>query len=244
MDNEKSDQVIDSSKLGTEATIGRAIQYQGVPYYMTQMNAWLRGFAEKVNEIFHGEYEYDPAISDYVFSANGFDANGEAGSIFFTGRRPTDGEYGALDLLGGYGNGLYVLTAGNITILDELMRDADRLGSKSSDSVGNEESVQVQLMIQLLNSKEMFSFRNGTAKDFLEMILGDIALNASNANTFFNTYKGLSNAIDNQRSSISGVDEDEEAVNLVKYQNAYNLSSRMIQTLTEIYNRLILQTGV
>jgi flagellar hook-associated protein 1 FlgK len=90
----------------------------------------------------------------------------------------------------------------------------------------------------------MFSFRNGTAKDFLEMLLGDIALNASNANTFYNTYKGLSNTIDNQRNSISGVDEDEEAVNLVKYQYAYNLSSRMIQTLTQIYDRLILQTGV
>jgi len=124
------------------------------------------------------------------------------------------------------------------------MRNADRLGSKSDPGVGNEECEQVKKLSQLLNSKEMFSFRNGTAKDFLEMILGDVALNASNANTFFRAYKGLSNAIDNQRSSVSGVDEDEEAVNLVKYQHAYNLSSRMIQTLTEIYNRLILQTGV
>ena len=42
----------------------------------------------------------------------------------------------------------------------------------------------------------------------------------------------------------AGVDEDEEAVNLVKYQNGYNLASKMIQTLTEIYDRLILETGV
>ena len=44
--------------------------------------------------------------------------------------------------------------------------------------------------------------------------------------------------------SISGVDRDEEAMNLVKYQNAYELSSKMIQVLTEIYDRLILETGV
>ena len=44
--------------------------------------------------------------------------------------------------------------------------------------------------------------------------------------------------------SISGVDNDEEAVNLVKYQNAYNLASKMIQVLTEVYDRLILETGV
>ena len=34
------------------------------------------------------------------------------------------------------------------------------------------------------------------------------------------------------------------AYNLVKYQNAYTLASKMIQTLTEVYDRLILQTGV
>jgi len=44
--------------------------------------------------------------------------------------------------------------------------------------------------------------------------------------------------------SISGVDEDEEALDLVKFQNAYNLSSKMISVLTEIYDRLILETGV
>ena len=78
----------------------------------------------------------------------------------------------------------------------------------------------------------------------LEMVLSDVALNASNANTFSTTYKGLQTSIDNQRTSISGVDEDEEAVSLVKYQNSYTLASKMIQTLTEIYDRLILETGV
>ena len=50
--------------------------------------------------------------------------------------------------------------------------------------------------------------------------------------------------IENQRMSISSVDEDEEAVNMVKFNNAFTLSSKMIQTLTEIYDRLILETGV
>ena len=57
-------------------------------------------------------------------------------------------------------------------------------------------------------------------------------------------YEGLKTSIDNQRSSVSGVDKDEEAVSLVKYQNSYTLASKMIQTLTEIYDQLILNTGV
>ena len=44
--------------------------------------------------------------------------------------------------------------------------------------------------------------------------------------------------------SISGVDEDEEALDMMKFQNSYNLASKIIQTLTEMYDRLILETGV
>ena len=48
----------------------------------------------------------------------------------------------------------------------------------------------------------------------------------------------------NQRYSISGVDADEEAMNLVKFQESYNLSAKMIQVMSEIYDKLINETGV
>ncbi len=228
MDNEKCDEIVNNAKVGKDAAIGEAVNYQGIPYYMTQMNAWIRGFAEKVNDIF----------------TSGYDVKGDPGCLFFSGEKPTGGQYTKDELDASVGNGLYELTAGNLAIFAELLGNADRLGSKSTSDVGVEECKQIDLMIKLVNSKEMFSFRNGTAKDFLELILGDVAMNASNANTFSKTYKGLSTSIDNQRNSISGVDEDEEAVNLVKFQNSYTLASKMIQTLTEVYDRLILQTGV
>jgi len=50
--------------------------------------------------------------------------------------------------------------------------------------------------------------------------------------------------LQNQRLSVSGVDTDEEALNLVKFQHAYELSAKVIQTMTEMYDRLILNTGV
>lgn len=62
--------------------------------------------------------------------------------------------------------------------------------------------------------------------------------------SFRELFGSLRNTIDNQRNSISGVDEDEEAVSLVKFQNSYTLASKMIQTLTEVYDQLILRTGV
>ncbi|MDO4303350.1 MAG: flagellar hook-associated protein FlgK [Bacillota bacterium] len=217
---------IDASRVGREAKTESAIKYQGIPYYMEQMNAWIRGFSEKVNEIF----------------TKGFDANDNKGCIFFTGLDGTGAEYTAADFADA--DGYYELTAGNFCINSELIKDASKLGTRSSADVGVEECGQIEEMIQLLTSKAKFSFRNGSADQMLEMILSDVALNASNANTFYSTYSGLRTSIDNQRCAISGVDEDEEAVSLVKFQNAYTLSSKMIQTLTEIYDQLILNTGV
>lgn len=213
-------------KEGKDIKTESKIKYQGIPYYMEQMNAWIRGFAEKVNDIF----------------TSGVDSSGNKGCILFTGTKGTGEELGISDLTDA--DGYYELTAGNFTINSELLGDASKLGTRSSVDVGVEECGKIEEMITLLNSKEKFSFRNGSASQMLEMILSDVALNASNANTFYNTYNGLQTSIANQRNSISGVDEDEEAVSLVKFQNSYTLASKMIQTLTEIYDQLILNTGV
>ena len=45
-------------------------------------------------------------------------------------------------------------------------------------------------------------------------------------------------------NQILVVDEDEEAVGMVKFQYSYTLASKMVQTLTEVYDQLILRTGV
>jgi flagellar hook-associated protein 1 FlgK len=39
------------------------------------------------------------------------------------------------------------------------------------------------------------------------------------------------------------VDMDEEALNLVKFQNSYNLNSHVISVMNEVYDKLINGTG-
>ena len=231
IDNVKSDQPISSAKIRSTAMIGAEVDYQGVPYYMEQMNEWIRGFAEKVNGIF----------------TEGVTAGGNDAGILITGNYvTTKGQYTEAELNDSKknGKGYYYITAGNLAIASDLIKDASLLGTRSSASNGVEECKQVEKVISMLSDKNQYSFRGREAGGFLECVLSDAALNASNANTFYKTYTSLEKSIDNQRTSISGVDEDEEAVSLVKYQNSYTLASKMISVLTEVYDRLILQTGV
>lgn len=231
IDNVKSDQAISSAKIRSTATIGSEVDYQGVPYYLEQMNEWIRGFAEQINNIFTA----------------GVTAEGADAGILLTGNYVvTKGQYTEAELNDSQrnGKGYYYLTAGNLAVTTELIKDASLLGTRSSASNGVEECKQVEKAISMLSDVNQYSFRGRDAGGFLECVLSDAALNASNANTFYGTYSSLEKSIDNQRTSISGVDEDEEAVSLVKYQNSYTLASKMISVLTEVYDRLILQTGV
>ena len=54
----------------------------------------------------------------------------------------------------------------------------------------------------------------------------------------------MKTTIQNQRLSVMGVDTDEEAMDLMKFQQSYNLNSKMMSVMNEIYDKLINQTGL
>ena len=240
IDNQKSDQALTAVKTGRRASIGHEADYQGVPYYMTQMNEWIRDFIHKVNDIF----------------TDGLTGDGEDAGILFTGTYPDNsGQYREDELNDSRhnGKGYYYITAGNVTVTEELMKNARLLGTRENvddettdgtEQDGVEQNNQVRKVISMINDTNQFSFRGRNAGGFLECVLSDAMLNSSNSETFYATYLSLESNIDNQRLSISGVDEDEEAISLIKYQNSYTLASKMISVLTEVYDRLILETGV
>lgn len=100
----------------------------------------------------------------------------------------------------------------------------------------------VDKLLSLESDKKLF--RGGGADDFLQVIYADITVDTQEASIFSDNYTNIQKEINTQRQSVSGVDEDEEALNLVKFQNAYNLSAKVISTLAEMYDQLILNTGV
>ena len=243
-DSEKNPRGITNDRVGKKAEIGTNLSYQGIPYYMNQMNEWIRTFSQKFNDIL----------------TSGYSGNGDPGVQMFTGNKATGGEQFLLDdaakrydkqekkaskmTVKVNDDSYYRLTAKNFDILEAIEQDPGLMANRKDAADGVEQNDLLNDLKNLATDKTKMSFRGCNASEFLQCILSDVALNASRANTFYASFKDISATIDNQRISISGVDEDEEAVNLVKYQNGYNLASKMIQTLTEIYDRLILETGV
>ena len=214
---------------GKAVSIGNAIDYQGIPYYLEQMNEWIRRYSDSMNQIMTTGYTSDSLDGCYVLTG-AMDMNSAA-----------EYSYEQLTTLS-ENKGYYSLRGGNFTVSSVLLDNADRLATKSDVTEGESEFLNIEKLMNVMKKDKIF--RGASAGEFLTKVLGDVALNKSNSQTLEDTYLSLSNTIENQRLSDMGVDEDEEAANLVKFQNAYNLSSKMIQVLSEIYDRLILQTGV
>lgn len=269
-------QRLTNDRVGKAASIGTAVSYQGVPYYMSQMNEWVRTFSQKFNDILRGgvagdqqgielftadmvtsEGQYlfrdvrydkethaaylervdkrkaelmaaDPTLSDAAAQAQ---AEKDAVLRVSVGKNASDESY-------------YLMEARNFTVSDTISRDPDRLATRKNAEEGVEQNDLLEDLKDLGTNKDKMSFRGSSASEFLQCILGDVALNARRAETFSQSFRDIAYTVDTQRLSISGVDEDEEAMNLVKFQQGYNLACQMIQTLSEIYDRLILQTGV
>lgn len=316
-DSEKNGtELVTNHKLGMTATVGAGINYQGVPYYMAQMNEWVRTFSQKFNDIltsgYSGEeqgikmftagmptddkqytlpddkrydlesfeaytarvdklkadlktqletewkdnHRNDPAYAgltgDALEAALENDVQALAVQAGITAQIAAQDadirEKAKLTISAGAngasGDNYYMMTALNVDILSALELDPSRLANKKQIGDGVEQNDLLEDLKDLASDKNSMSFRGSSASEFLQCILSDIALNAKRAETFYQSFSDIAYTIDTQRASISGVDEDEEAANLVKFQNGYNLACKMIQTLSEVYDRLILQTGV
>lgn len=232
-DSSKNPEQISYNKINKDAEVGTSVNYQGIPYYMQQMNEWVRSYASAFNEIISEGVDEYGEMADELFVANDL-VNG--------GQLTLDD-----DVSTGFSansNSYYRLTAKNFAVSNIMIKDPGKFPSHTDIGAGASKYDIIDSLLDLKDNKEKMSFRGASAGEFLDCIYSDVLLNASTANLFNKNHGNISGTIENQRLSVSGVDEDQEAINLVRFQNSYTLSSKMIQTLTEVYDQLILRTGV
>lgn len=231
--------------------VGVSVDYKGVPYYMAQMNEFLRTYARKFNEI----------------HKSGTDLNGNAGQDFFTAANKVTGqEY----RLGSYGqdgavgydaysfnsltgqfatedvtavySSYYHITAENICVNDAIQHDSSLFAAASEivNGVGNYDKAEE--LLELKSDTGMF--KQGKPAAFLQTLVAEVGIDTKAALNFEKSQNNLVNSIDNQRLSVGGVDAEEEAMNLMRYQQAYNLSAQVISIMNQIYNKLINEMAI
>lgn len=218
---------LDQTKLG--GTIGGQLQQRdgfkdenkGIPYYVRFTSEFAKSFAETINAA-HG--------AGYALGAT----------------TPS-----GLDIFGSNGGG--TINAGNIKVNQALLDDPTllALGGVSGAKDDNKNAIA---MLELRNNKSFVSqivysptskivLGEGTPEDVIKTMISTLGVDGQEAKRMFNNQQYLAEEIDSFRMSVSGVSQDEEMSNMIKFQHAYNAAARMITTVDEMIDVIINRMG-
>ncbi len=85
---------------------------------------------------------------------------------------------------------------------------------------------------------------SGTIQGLYDNIQNVQAVERKASSSILNTGVMVLSQIADSRDAVSGVSQDEEVMDLMKYQQSYNAASRMVTVLDEMLDKLINGTGV
>lgn len=125
------------------------------------------------------------------------------------------------------------ITASNICISNGWTTDAKLIDTSSI----------TDFISAMENSNSFVSGFTGTFEGFATDLMSEISTDVGYAGDMAGTYTSITNTINNERQAISGVSTDEEAINTVKYQKAYQAAARVLTTMDEMLDKLINGTG-
>jgi flagellar hook-associated protein 1 FlgK len=129
-------------------------------------------------------------------------------------------------------------TAGNISLDDGIINHPELIAASSSGAIGDGDTARA------LSAVKDVPITNGlTINQLYRALVGDIGGAAAIADRQATTHQLSLDQFTTQQQSISGVSLDEEMTNMVKFQQAYNASARMITVMDEMLGVLIAQTG-
>lgn len=218
---------------------------KGIPFYMKKLNDFVRTFAMSFNEgIVNGVYTAGTGHKDgYTLGS----ATGPSGIRFFTmtgaDGKPEDSAtfidtaVTVTDITDKYKN----MTAKNFTVGSDILSSYKNISAAGApNETGN--AVILNNLIDLRHNVSLFG--EGSAEDFMKSLISNLGIDSQQAKVLTDNQANIVKQVENERQSVSGVSLDEELSNMIKYQQCYNASARMITTMTQVYDTLINKLGV
>lgn len=156
-------------------------------------------------------------------------------------------------------DGSSTFTAANLKLNDLILNDERNIATSNAtyvDSGGNTQAVKgngdIALMIgEMTNQSIDYSgsgqtaiVNNGTIEDYFQSMIGQLGVQAQEAERTESNQSAVTQQIDTQRQSVSGVSIDEEMANMIKFQHAYNASARVITIIDSILDRIVNGMGL
>ena len=196
---------------------------RGIPYYQKALDSLAKEFAEQMNAL------------NQAAGVTG------AGNLFSTSSNNNEATDGA---------GNCIITASNISV-SKAWADGDVSMIATKDpSASSGDTSNLAAFLNLFSKKQDFNPKDidpdatgavysGTFEDMLLRIESTLAEDQMTVGDVYNNYTITSNEIYTDRDSVSGVDLNDEATNLMVYQKAYTAACRLMTTLNDALDSLL-----
>ena len=138
----------------------------------------------------------------------------------------------------------YNVTILNMKVNDELTENPTKLALASEDPTikGESKAGNIQKLTKIRNDNNMF--KEGNPVSYLQVMVARVGVEGSKVKNLSENSERIVASVENTRLSISGVDEDEEGTNLVRFRNLLNYQYQVISIMNEVLDKLINQTAV
>lgn len=139
---------------------------------------------------------------------------------------------------------LYTLK--NLQVNPELMQKPSMLGFRLKD--GSEDKATADALKDAF-TEEAYTLNPNVKKkttfiDYYTDLVSQIANSAYAFRDIYVNQQDTVESVDNARQQVVGVSSDEELSNMIRFQNAYNASSRYINVISEMLEHIISTLGV
>ncbi|MCL2088591.1 MAG: flagellar hook-associated protein FlgK [Oscillospiraceae bacterium] len=248
------------------------ITYRGQPENITNKitSGYLKGSLDMLNK--SGEYDTPPSdfrgVGYYMQSLDNL-ANMLA-SVFNTANSfpagtfpPSDNPNDPRDYrpLFDSADGFSPITAKNFSVASgwdskqygiTMNKEDIPVGTDANGNPMNTDGAQANItyMISLFESKHSFTnpngqtIFNGTFQEYFSYVGGVLSLDTQAVGKLYENYVIVADGISEMKEAISGVNMDEEGINLLRFQKSYNAAARLMTTLDEALDTIINRMGL
>lgn len=145
------------------------------------------------------------------------------------------------------------ITAKTICVASGWSTNEYGITASVDDPTNDAANDNILKMISALNSDQSFvnegsdpsstaddvTLFTGSFHEFFSKLNTTLGIDIDSAKTTLDNYVSVTNEISDSREGISGVNLDEEGMNLLKYQKSYNAAARLMTVLDEALGTLI-----
>lgn len=131
--------------------------------------------------------------------------------------------------------------AKDLAIHDDILQDLRKIAASGDGSPGNGQNA---LELARLFHEPLAALDDTSMADYLRSLISSVGVAAQQARNMTSSQTALVDHLHNRREAVSGVSLDEEMVDMVRFQHAYAAAARLLTTMDEALETIIMRMGI